>query len=45
MLGDQKPKHKAKQYYNKFNEDFLNGPHKKERKEIMIHETRAKYQH
>ena len=33
MLGDQKPKHEAKQYYNKFSEDVYNGPHKKERKE------------
>ena len=27
-LAAKKPKHKQKQYCNKFNKDFLNGPHK-----------------
>ena len=38
MLCGQKPKHK--QYYNKFNKDFTNGPHKKKsRKELLGIET------
>ena len=40
----KKPKHKPKQYSNKFNEDFKNGPHqenKKNKKQTLEPITRS----
>ena len=40
--GQKNPKHKQqKQYYNKFNKDFRNGPHPKKKKRNEILERRG----
>ena len=39
MPHSKRPKNiKQKQYWNKFNKDFKNGPHPKKEKKEMLHE-------